>query len=83
MLRRPEGPRQTSTEEGLSGRNIRAGLVGNLGIEAFQRLCIFLQIKKATLALKLFAVKRKKSNDFLADKIKCMVNRISNETQKK
>ena len=33
--------------------------------------------------LKLFAVKRKKSNDFLADKIKCMVNRISNETQKK
>ena len=33
--------------------------------------------------LKLFAVKRKKSNDFLADKIKCMVNSISNETQKK
>ena len=26
---------------------------------------------------------KKKSNDFLADKIKCMVNRISNETQKK
>ena len=63
---------------------------GHRGFSALSVCVFFYKSKTRRWRLQLYKIKIvcckenwSKSNDFLADKIKCMVNRISNETQKK
>ena len=93
MLRRPQADFYREAEKGPLTQKRRTCLVGILGIKAFQHSAFvyFSSNQKSDVGvysfykIKIVACKEiwSKSNDFLADKIKCMVNRISKETLKK